>query len=509
MVSSIYFSQNTPRNDNAAKNVMKTKIQKLFITLALLAGVHRSAAQGSTAFTYQGQLQDNGTNVTGTNTLIFALYDAASGGSQIGKSITNITVLTDGLYSVDLNFGAGVFNGSARWVQMTFAGETVTPRGMILAVPYALYAMTPAGPTGPEGPQGATGATGPQGAKGLTGATGLEGPKGVTGATGATGPQGPRGLTGATGATGPAGPKGATGPAGPPGSSATSVALATDAVNLKNGTWTTSVGTYASQPNLLGIYNNASLVLALYSTNLYAPGKLGVNELDLNNGGEITGDGHNGINISNQISFSGGCQIQDGGDGSIFITDSIGGVYFKGGNIESPDHSASLNFGTGGLSVNGGLNVFGKFTVGTSTSTQFIVTTDGNVNAVGANFAGNVSASAFNATSDRNLKEQFTLIDNQEILERVASLPISSWNFKQDANTRHIGPMAQDFFAAFNVGMDDRHIATVDEEGVALAAIQGLNQKLLAEEAQKDAQIKALEKRLSDLEQWVKASAQK
>jgi len=90
-------------------------------------------------------------------------------------------------------------------------------------------------------------------------------------------------------------------------------------------------------------------------------------------------------------------------------------------------------------------------------------------------------------------------------LERVASLPISRWNFKTDAATRHIGPMAQDFYAAFNVGTDDKHIATVDEGGVALAAIQGLNEKL----NDKDAEIKALEKRLADLEQLVKTSAQK
>jgi Chaperone of endosialidase len=103
------------------------------------------------------------------------------------------------------------------------------------------------------------------------------------------------------------------------------------------------------------------------------------------------------------------------------------------------------------------------------------------------------------------LKEKFAPIDNQEILERVASLPISHWNFKTDEKTRHIGPMAQDFYAAFNVGMDDKHIATVDEGGVALAAIQGLNEKL----KEKDAQIEAFEKRLADLEQLVKTSAQK
>jgi len=94
------------------------------------------------------------------------------------------------------------------------------------------------------------------------------------------------------------------------------------------------------------------------------------------------------------------------------------------------------------------------------------------------------------------------------VLDRVVSLPITSWNFKTDA-TRHIGPMAQDFYSAFKVGTDERHIATVDEDGVALAAIQGLNEKLQAEAAQKDAQIQALEKRLADLEALVRASVQK
>ena len=65
------------------------------------------------------------------------------------------------------------------------------------------------------------------------------------------------------------------------------------------------------------------------------------------------------------------------------------------------------------------------------------------------------------------------------------------------------------FYAALNVGTDDKHITTVDEGGVALAAIQGLDEKLKAEDAHKDAEIKALEKRLSDLEQLVETPPQK
>ncbi len=83
----------------------------------------------------------------------------------------------------------------------------------------------------------------------------------------------------------------------------------------------------------------------------------------------------------------------------------------------------------------------------------------------------------FNNLSDRNAKQNFTSITPEQILAKVAQLPLSEWSYKMDAATRHIGPMAQDFYATFNVGTDDRHIAPVDENGVALAAIQGLNQK--------------------------------
>jgi hypothetical protein len=119
--------------------------------------------------------------------------------------------------------------------------------------------------------------------------------------------------------------------------------------------------------------------------------------------------------------------------------------------------------------------------------------------------SGVVSAQSFNTTSDQTVKENLTSIDNQEILERVASLPISRWNFKTDEKTRHIGPMAQDFYAAFNVGMDDKHISLVDEEGVALAAIQGLNRKL----NEKDAEIQDLKQSIAELKQMVQTLAEK
>ncbi|VGO16732.1 hypothetical protein PDESU_05323 [Pontiella desulfatans] len=111
--------------------------------------------------------------------------------------------------------------------------------------------------------------------------------------------------------------------------------------------------------------------------------------------------------------------------------------------------------------------------------------------------SGNMTITgAYSPTSDRNAKENFADISPAEVLEKVAALPISRWNFKQDAGAEHVGPMAQDFHAAFGLGTDDKHIATVDADGVALAAIQGLHMIL----KEKEARICELETRLASLE---------
>jgi hypothetical protein len=90
----------------------------------------------------------------------------------------------------------------------------------------------------------------------------------------------------------------------------------------------------------------------------------------------------------------------------------------------------------------------------------------------------------FVSSSDRNRKENFQPVDAREVLEKVAALPVSRWNYKDDPDTPHIGPMAQDFHAAFGAGADDKHITMVDADGVALAAIQGLNEKLKDKDAE-------------------------
>jgi len=102
---------------------------------------------------------------------------------------------------------------------------------------------------------------------------------------------------------------------------------------------------------------------------------------------------------------------------------------------------------------------------------------------------------------DRNAKENFQPVNCREILQKLLAVPISKWNYKnQPSRIPHIGPVAQDFAAAFGVGENDHSISTVDADGVALAAIKGLNEKFEEVVKEKDARIAALEKRLAELE---------
>lgn len=106
--------------------------------------------------------------------------------------------------------------------------------------------------------------------------------------------------------------------------------------------------------------------------------------------------------------------------------------------------------------------------------------------------------------SDRNLKDGFAPVNAAEVLAKVSALPISTWHYRSEgAATRHLGPMAQDFRAAFGLGYDDTSIATVDEGGVALAAIQALHAEVGAlkkENAALQQQLDAVLQRLRALE---------
>ena len=104
--------------------------------------------------------------------------------------------------------------------------------------------------------------------------------------------------------------------------------------------------------------------------------------------------------------------------------------------------------------------------------------------------------------SSRTLKTAFDAVDPTEVLAKLADLPVASWRYKtEDESTRHIGPFAEDFQRLFGLG-DGATISIVDAQGVAFAAIQGLEQRLAEKEveldrlrSEKDAQIADLTER--------------
>jgi len=116
-----------------------------------------------------------------------------------------------------------------------------------------------------------------------------------------------------------------------------------------------------------------------------------------------------------------------------------------------------------------------------------------------SNGAHLTSGGAWTNASDRNAKENFGPVDPRDVLAQVVALPVTQWNYKAEPGIKRIGPMAQDFHAAFRVGADDMSISTVDEGGVALAAIQGL----YAELRDRDAKIADLGRELAALKNAV------
>lgn len=119
------------------------------------------------------------------------------------------------------------------------------------------------------------------------------------------------------------------------------------------------------------------------------------------------------------------------------------------------------------------------------------------VNAFTLTATGNLTiAGSLTQNSDRHTKDGIEPVDAHDVLKRVGALPISTWHLKTDApGVKHLGPMAQDFAAAFGLGADERQLAPVDVGGVALAAIQALNEVVAA----KDARLSALEQQNAEL----------
>jgi hypothetical protein len=537
---------------------MKNRISSVPVALALLFTLNlqfsTALAQG-TAFTYQGRLENDGSAANGTYNLQFSLYNDDTGGNPLTGPVTNTAVgVTNGLFTVTIDFGAEVWNGATNWLQIAVATNgsssfaTLAPRQELTPVPYSIVAETAAGVAGLVVEANSDGAPNLIGGSPLNFVA-----SGVVGAT--------------------IGGGGAISFAGSPISNSVTANFGTvagGAGNLASG-----LGSFIGGGGYDGIFldgntaqGNAGTIggglgnsipvggyyafigggaynIASSENATVAGGSENVaSDLDATVGGGIanqatnedaTVPGGTGNIAGGDDSFAAGYFAfalhgdsfvwSDGENGTAgYASDRADQFKIQAGGGVIMDVSGSDGLHPAALEVNStsGNGVGLWVTQNSSDATAVLVASGsgdiikGFSGATGGNLAfevvnnGTVYSQGIALTSDRNAKEHFAPASPAEILEKVAALPISQWNYKTDpAGLKHLGPTAQDFHAAFGLnGGDDKHISVVDEGGVALAAIQGLSHKLdekNAEIQELKQQNETLEKRLDNLMEAVKA----
>ncbi|MBS0569072.1 MAG: hypothetical protein JSS28_00545 [Proteobacteria bacterium] len=117
----------------------------LAVLFAMIPGTGAFAVGQTTAFTYQGHLLQNGTPTNGAHNLVFTLWDSATGGGQVGPTISQTGYpVANGVFDIDLDFGAAAFNGQQRWLDVSVDGNELTPRQPVNASPVAVYALSAA-----------------------------------------------------------------------------------------------------------------------------------------------------------------------------------------------------------------------------------------------------------------------------------------------------------------------------------------------------------------------------
>jgi hypothetical protein len=244
----------------------------------------------------------------------------------------------------------------------------------------------------------------------------------------------------------------------------------------------------------------------VYSAGLYGTIAGGHENYINTDRGTIGGGEDNQMNGSGSV--IGGGESNGTGSGSDNAT--VGGGYnnaangtystIPGGQNNYADGKGSFAAGSYAGAGNNGSFVWSDNT-GTGASdtgvNQFVARASGGfffytgTGGSGAKLAG--GATSWTVLCDRNAKKNFQPVDTVAVLNKLTAVPIEQWNYKweKDTDTPNIGPMAQDFKRAFYPGRDDKGITTLEFDGVELAAIQGLNQKLADESRDQSAQIQS------------------
>lgn len=493
----------------------------LFVVTSVWVGEVPTACAQSTAFSYQGRLNSSGAPYTGLSEMQFSLRSAAGGGNRVGNTLTLSPVaVTNGLFTVSLDFG-NQFPGADRWlaigVRTNGAGmfSALNPRVTINATPYAVHAFNATiAETATSVAVGAITAS-------ALAADVVDGSKILNGSIASVDLNanllnntfwnlaGNGGTTPETQFLGTADyrplqfrvndqhglrleyPIIGTVPNLVGGYSGNGVGASTEGAVIAGGWNIAASGIWESiGGGGRNIASGRGATIGGGSVNKATGNSsaIGGGSDNVSGGGASTVAGGEEITSSGEYATAGGGELNQSSGRYATIpggsaNTSSGDFSFAAGRRAMALHRGAFVWADGseasaGLGERFFSTTANEFAVRATGGVRFVTAIDAN----GSNAAGITLApgsGTWTSLSDRHAKENFTPANPREILNKVAALPLASWNYKaQGASVRHVGPLAQDFPAAFGLGTDDKHIATVDAVGVALAAIQGLNGKV-------------------------------
>ncbi|MDI3321641.1 tail fiber domain-containing protein [Pinibacter soli] len=242
-----------------------------------------------------------------------------------------------------------------------------------------------------------------------------------------------------------------------------------NAIAIGNGA---SVNGSASNSTVIGYGTSVS-------NNVSTATLIGYGASASNNATNVTVLG-NGAAASNNVT-----NVTVVGNGATTSNNVTNGMALGNGAIVGSDNTVVIGNGTNAVLLNNGAY----------SNSRALVVGNGNTNGNGAYLT---TGGVWTNASDRNLKESFSKVNGAEVLAKIMALDVTKWKYK-GTNEYHIGPMAQDFFAAFSLGTDDKHISSLDPAGVALVAIKELKKENEALTKKVDDQQKMLEQLLKEV----------
>ncbi len=235
----------------------------------------------------------------------------------------------------------------------------------------------------------------------------------------------------------------------------------------------------------------------------------GIYSFAMGNQNTVTNDGQAGVAIGNSNIVADSFGIAIGQNNN---SDGDAAIAIGYNTTADADYSMAIGYRA---STNGhtGARVFGD--ASTTDSIEAVANNEFAVRAAGGyRFRTNATlttgcnlpagSGVFSCASSRFLKENFRTLDGEDVLSRLRYVPVTEWNYTtEETKAKHIGPMAQDWKKAFDLGTSDTEIGLLDANGVAIAGVQALDARtvtLRSQMKEKDKQIADLEARIRRLE---------